>query len=443
MLQRSSWVAVLVGLPLLALGLVLAHEPWAAGWGILWLMGAGALLEVAPVTLRPDVKTSLANVAILVALLLLGPGAAVGVAVAAGLVVVALLPRRARALKGPYNVAMFVLSTIAATGAYALVTGTTTGPTSTGAWTWIVGVVAAQVAYFLVNIVLLSFAIRVTGGPPVRTSLPGLLMTAWWGQVLCPGLAVLAYVVFVEGGPFALALLLVPLASARRSLAGAETQRDSLDRAVRALVRLVEVKDSYTRGHAERVADLSDRVAARMGLSTTERYWIRIGAVLHDVGKICVPLEVLNKPGGFTEEEYWQMRRHPDLGADLLSRVDALAPAVPLVRQHHERIDGCGYPRGLRGAEVPLATRIVSAVDSWDAMTTTRPYREGLPVEVAAAELHRNSGTQFDAHVVHALLLEVAPHLAAPGGGMRPAAADPQVGRRRTAPLAVPATEAT
>lgn len=431
MLQRTSWATVLVGLPLFALFLTVLHEPWQYGWTVVWVMAAGALLEVSPVTLRPDVKTSLSNVAILVALLLLGPGAAVAVAVATGLVVVALLPRGVRLLKGPYNVAMFVLSAIAANGAFVLVAQDVRGPEDATFGIWIAAVAAAQVAYYVVNIVLLSLAIRVTGGPPVHRSLPGLLLTAWWGQVLCPGLAVLAYVVYVEGGPLALALLLVPLASARRSLAGAETQRDSLDRAVRALVRLVEVKDSYTRGHAERVADLSDRVAARLGLSTTERYWIRIGAVLHDVGKICVPLDVLNKPSGFTEEEYWHMRRHPDLGADLLEQVDALAPAVPLVRQHHERIDGCGYPRGLRGDQVPLETRIVSAVDSWDAMTTTRPYREGLPIEVAAAELHRNAGTQFDARVVHALLLEVAPHLARaedstrtwPAGAPIPAAA--------------------
>ncbi len=424
MQQRLHRASVLVGIPLLAAGLTLAHEPWQDGWIIVWLMAAGAMLEAFPVSLRPDVKTSLSNVAIFVALLLQGPGAAVAVAVANGLVVVALLPRERRLLKGPYNVGMFVLSTIAGNVAFLVVAGAPKGPETVELGFWLLGVAAAQVAYYLVNILLLSLAIHATGGPRPVESLPGLLLSAWWGQVLFPGLAVLAFVVQVESGPVALALLLVPLVSARRSLAGVEAQRSSLDRAVRALVRLVEVKDAYTRGHAERVADLSDRVAARMGLSTTERFWIRIGAVLHDVGKICVPIEVLNKPGGFTDEEYWTMRRHPDLGADLLERVDALAPAVPLVRQHHERIDGCGYPRGLAGDEVPLATRIVSAVDSWDAMTTTRPYRDGLPIEVAVSELHRNSGTQFDADVVHALLLEVAPHMVMPSAAAeRPAAA--------------------
>lgn len=413
MFERTRRVVVLAGLPLVATALVVAYQPWAGSWQVVWLMLAGALLEAFPVPLQPDVKTSMSTIAMLLALLLGGIGAAVAVSIGYGLVVLALLPRGRRLLKGPYNLAMFVLATVAAGEVFQFVAGAATGPGGPIAMgRWVPAVAAALATYYVTNLLLLSLAIWVTGGAAPLRTLPDLLITAWWGPVLWTGFAVAAYVVYVEGGVAALALLLIPLVSARRSLAGVEAQRVSLDRAVRALVRLVEVKDAYTRGHAERVAELSDRVAARMGLSTTERYWIRIGAVLHDVGKIGVPLEVLNKPGDFTEAEYWDMRRHPDLGADLLEKVDALAPAVALVRQHHERLDGCGYPRGLRGDQVPLATRIVSAVDSWDAMTTTRPYREGLPVEVAVAELRAHSGSQFDARVVEELIAEQAPAFA-------------------------------
>ena len=417
MSERIRWAAVFVGLPVLAIVVVLAHEPWSGGWPVLWLVAAGAALEAFPVPVKPDAKTSLSTVATLLALLLEGPASAMAVSLGSAVVVLFLLPRAGRLLKGIYNTAMFVLPTAAAIGVFALVTGTAAGPGApirVGAW--IPAVVVAFAVYRIANMVLLSLAIWSTGGRTPFESLPELLTTAWWGTVVSSGFVIIAYIVHVEAGLVGLTLLLVPLVSARRSLAGVEAQRASLDRAVRSLVRLVEVKDTYTRGHAERVADMADRVAARMGLNPTERYWIRIGAVLHDVGKIGVPLEILNKPGSFTEEEYWHMRRHPDVGADLLENVDALAPAVPLVRQHHERIDGCGYPRGLKGDEVPLATRIVSAVDTWDAMTTTRPYREGLPAEVAAAEMRAFAGRQFDAEVVEQLIAEVAPELVRPVG---------------------------
>ena len=428
MVERARKVLVLVGVPVLAAVVVAAYAPWDLPPAVLWLVIAGGVLEAFPVKIGPHVSTSLSTIAMLFALLLYGPSAAVAVSLGYGVVVVALLSRGVRLVKGPYNMAMFVLSAALAAEVFALVAGMDRGPRPVELGMWIPAIVLAVIVYTTANNVLLSLALWVTGGPSPMRSLPGLFAVAWFGPLLATGFDLAAYVVAVEAEPYALVLLLVPLISARRSLAGVEAQRLSLDRAVRALVRLVEVKDKYTRGHAERVADLSDRVAQRLGLDATERYWIRIGAVLHDVGKIGVPLEVLNKPGRFTEEEYWQMRKHPDLGADLLENVDALAPAVPLVRQHHERIDGCGYPRGLSGDEVPLATRIVSAVDSWDAMTTTRPYREGLPAEVAVAELRIHTGTQFDARVVDALVAEVAPDLLdmpvpAPPPPRRPAAA--------------------
>lgn len=417
MTERIRWAAVFIGLPAFAVAMVIQYAPWTSGWSLVWLVATGALLEAFPVPIKSDAKTSLSTVATLLALLIDGPAAAMAVSMGSAVVVLLLLPRDGRLLKGVYNTAMFVIPTAASIVAFTAVPGATVGlGTTVGVGPWVTGVLAAFVVYRLTNLGMLSLAMWATGGPTPQRSLPELIVTAWWGPVLSSGFVIIAYVVHVEAGLVGLTLLLVPLVSARRSMAGVEAQRVSLDRAVRSLVRLVEVKDTYTRGHAERVADMADRVARRMGVSPAQRYWIRIGAVLHDVGKICIPLEVLNKPGDFTEAEYSLMKRHPDLGADLLEHVDALAPAIPLVRQHHERIDGCGYPRGLEGDQVPLETRIVSAVDTWDAMTTTRPYREGLPAEVAAAELRANAGTQFDAAVVEAVIAEVAPELVRPAG---------------------------
>lgn len=422
---RWARLLVLSVVPLAGLVVVAIAEPWTAGAGAVVMILAGAILESFPVPLSPDVKSSLSAVGVLLGLLLGGLPLATSVALGIALAVVLRLPRGQRLVKGAYNTAMFVLATAAAGVTMSAVAGASGIPQgSVGLGPWIPATAAALTTYYMTNLLLLAAAIWVTGGAPPTATLPSLLTAGWWGLPLTYGFALAAFVVHIEAGPVALVLLLIPLVSARRALAGVEAQRVSLDRAVRALVRLVEVKDTYTRGHAERVAELSDRVALRMGLGTTERYWIRIGAVLHDVGKIAVPLEVLTKPGELTADEYWQMRRHPDLGADLLAQVDALAPAVHLVRQHHERVDGCGYPRGLPADELPLATRIVSAVDSWDAMTTTRPYRRGLSPEVAVRELLLHSGTQFDADVVEVLVQEVAPELAtSPAAAPAPARA--------------------
>jgi len=260
-----------------------------------------------------------------------------------------------------------------------------------------------------VNLALLSLVVAVMSGQSIVGTFRGAFSAMWWSQPFSVVFAIVAFVVYVEAGWLALVLMIVPLVAARQSMLGVLAQREALDRVVRSLVRLVEVKDGYTRGHAERVAELSDRVAQRLGIDAEERYWIRIGAVLHDVGKIAVPLGVLCKAGPLDDHELTQMRRHPDLGADLLEDVEDLAPAVPLVRMHHERIDGRGYPRGIGGDDLPLATRIVSTVDAWDAMTTTRPYRNALSDDIAISELRANAGTQFDARVVEALIAEVAP----------------------------------
>ncbi len=413
MSSRATRQLLLFGVPVVGVLLILLAAPWQAGPLAVGFAAAGYVFEAFPAKLRENIAASLGPVAVVMGIMI--GGLELAVAVTVGGCLWMLVSRRGpgSSVKTAYNLGMLTIAAVLATLAYESVSGTryVEGAELTVGM-WVVGVVVAIAVHYAVNLVLLALVLRAAGGPTVVIGLRGLMRDGWWSQLLTTGFALAGYVVFVEAGVFALALLLVPIVTARRSMQGLAVQRDSLDRAVRALVRLVEVKDEYTRGHAERVADLSDKVAASMGLSSVERYWIRIGAVLHDVGKVGVPLEVLTKPSRLTDSEYWHMRRHPDLGADLLATVEALAPAVPLVRQHHERIDGCGYPRGLKGDQVPLATRIVSAVDSWDAMTTSRPYRSALPIEVAVGELVKHRGTQFDAAVVVALIAIVAPEMA-------------------------------
>jgi putative nucleotidyltransferase with HDIG domain len=174
--------------------------------------------------------------------------------------------------------------------------------------------------------------------------------------------------------------------------------------AIRALAAALDARDPYTAGHSERVSAISVLIARHMGLSDGDIDVIRLGALLHDIGKIGVADEILRKPGPLSREEFDQIKRHPGLGAHILRRLPFLAPHLPIVELHHEQPDGKGYPYGLRGDDIPLAARIVHVADTFDAMTSARAYRPPRPRAVALAELQRYSGTQFDPASVEALV---------------------------------------
>jgi diguanylate cyclase (GGDEF)-like protein/putative nucleotidyltransferase with HDIG domain len=169
----------------------------------------------------------------------------------------------------------------------------------------------------------------------------------------------------------------------------------------------LETKDSYTAAHADDVADVAVRVGRRLGLSDEELRTLRYGALLHDIGKIGVRSEVLNKPSPLTPEEFEEIKQHTVIGARMLERIPFFAPVRPIVRSAHERWDGRGYPDGLIGADIPLAARIVCACDAFHAITSERPYSPARSTEEAVEELRRNAGTQFDARVVEALIADI------------------------------------
>ncbi len=180
-------------------------------------------------------------------------------------------------------------------------------------------------------------------------------------------------------------------------------EENALRGEVAGLAALVAARDNYTGRHTDEVAALSIRLALALGMDTQEARIVGLVGQLHDVGKVAVPDAVLQKPGRLTEEEWVLMRRHPVVGADVVSRMPSLRVIAPSVRAHHERWDGGGYPDGLAGEAIPLAARIVAVADAYGAMTTDRPYRRGRPIAQALEEMHRCAGTQFDAAVVDAL----------------------------------------
>lgn len=169
-----------------------------------------------------------------------------------------------------------------------------------------------------------------------------------------------------------------------------------------ALAETIEKRDPYTGGHTKRVMSTSISIGRRMGLSAKEIENLRLSAILHDIGKIGVRDDVLLKQGKLNDEERNEMKKHPLFGYEILSHVNRLRDVLPGVRSHHEMWDGSGYPDGLRGAEIPGAARIIAVADSFDAMTTDRPYRKALPETDAFEELRRCAGTQFAPEAVEA-----------------------------------------
>ena len=170
--------------------------------------------------------------------------------------------------------------------------------------------------------------------------------------------------------------------------------------AIRALAEAVDAKDEYTRGHSTRVAEYAKGIAETMGLDPGFVELVYVTGTLHDVGKIGVPDSVLKKPGKLTDEEFEEIKKHPALGEKIVSQLPMLKDALPGVRHHHERWDGKGYPDALAGEEIPLLARILAVADTYDAMTSDRPYRKGMPQEVAVKILQESAGTQFDAELV-------------------------------------------
>jgi putative two-component system response regulator len=174
---------------------------------------------------------------------------------------------------------------------------------------------------------------------------------------------------------------------------------------VQMAVTMLEAKDPYTRGHSERVAEYAVATGRQMGVASTMLEQLRLGGELHDIGKIGTRDAVLHKAGPLTDEEFAEIRQHTVDGEAMLNVLRTDHPDVlHIVRWHHERMDGTGFPDGLSGPQIPLAARIVSVVDAFDAMTTTRAYRENQSIEAAWAELKRCSGRQFDPEVVDAFL---------------------------------------
>jgi len=187
--------------------------------------------------------------------------------------------------------------------------------------------------------------------------------------------------------------------------------RQAYDATIEGWSRALELRDRETEGHTQRVTELTVRLARAMGIEGEALVHIRRGALLHDIGKMGIPDHILRKPGPLTEEEQELMKKHTTYAYEMLSPIEYLRPALDIPYCHHEWWDGTGYPRGLKGEEIPLAARIFAVVDVWDALCSDRPYRRGLPPHEALAYIRRQAGTQLDPRVVEAFVELIAEEL--------------------------------
>jgi putative nucleotidyltransferase with HDIG domain len=259
--------------------------------------------------------------------------------------------------------------------------------------------------YFLANSTLVSMVIGLSGGVS-----PGRVWQRDFSQSLLYHMSFIALgtlmaVVYLGAGPWGLVLFAVPFLVARHSFKLYVELKIDLKDFVRALSEVLEEIDPYTRQHSVRVATYATRIARELKLPERDVDEIEYAALVHDLGKIGPHhQDLIQKVGALSHEEQRTLRGHPAAGAEIVARVRALRRSAEIVRTHHERPDGQGYPFGLRTEDVPIGARILNVADAFDAMTSDRPYRRALSVDAALQELARGSGTQFDSQVADCLL---------------------------------------
>jgi putative nucleotidyltransferase with HDIG domain len=200
--------------------------------------------------------------------------------------------------------------------------------------------------------------------------------------------------------PAAFAFFIFPLLVARQFYERFSALKSAYADTIRSLVGALEAKDPYTRGHSERVAEYAVLIAQAAGLDSKSVSELEYAALLHDLGKIALPGDLLRKPGKLNEEEWEAIRGHPGVGAAMVRRIPPLRKHADTVNRHHERLNGSGYPDGLHESDLSTAARILAIADSFDAMTSSRPYRAGLSREAAISELRRCSPEELDTDLV-------------------------------------------
>ena len=356
--------------------------------------------EGGPVTLPSGGSASASLVVAVPALLLLGPWWTSALDAIALLAVQGLWLRRSP-VRVAFNAAAFTVTNFLAFGAWRALAAWPAASLGFG----LLPVAAAALVLFSFNTLLVAAVISLTEGPEFRRVWERNFRRSLLHHLSFVALGVLAAVSYRAVGAWTVLLCGPPFLVARHSFRLYMEIRSDLKDFVRALSEVLEEVDPYTRHHSLRVARYAILISRGMGVGEREIEEIEYAALVHDLGKIGPQHQhILQKPGSLSIEEQRTLRSHPAAGAEIVAKVRALRRASEIVRSHHERPDGQGYPFGLRAADVPLGARILNVSDAFDAMTSDRPYRRALTPESAIQELSHGAGTQFDAEVVSCLV---------------------------------------
>jgi putative nucleotidyltransferase with HDIG domain len=404
---RFYYAALLIA----ALALLIVFTPRSLSMPLPAMLVALVLMiasDLRPVALPSGGYATGSGVLDLPLVVIFGPAYAAWIGLLSTLIVDSVARRRPR-VRVVHNLAAFTLTYFAAGFAFQACGG------RVGALRFpqdLAPVLAAGIAYFAVNSLLVSTVIGLTSGPSPWRVWQSNFLRGLLHHLSFVVLGTLVAVVYFMVGPWGLILFAVPYLVARHSFGVYMEIKSDLKDFVRALTEVLEEVDPYTRHHSVRVAEYAVRLSRGMRLQENEVEEVEYAALVHDLGKIGPQHQhILQKPGSLTHEEQRTLRAHPAAGAEIVARVRALRRSSEIVRSHHERPDGQGYPYGLRSEDVPLGARILNVSDAFDAMTSDRPYRRALSIGSAMEELRKGAGTQFDAGVVACLLrLHAAGH---------------------------------
>jgi putative nucleotidyltransferase with HDIG domain len=350
---------------------------------------------------------SVAFVPLLASVQLFGPAAGVlvfGLAVPFAELVV----RRKDLFRASFNVAQTILATTLAGSAFRLLGGTPLhGTSDPDISSQLVPFVSYGLIFLAINHAAVSLAIALSQGLTFRRVWSRLLFKtgASLNDILISPIALAVAFLYVQFGIFGIVVLVLPMLFIRYSYLTTSKLRDSNADLLTALVKAIEIRDPYTSGHSMRVSQLAQQIAEELGLSRVSVDRIANAALLHDIGKIeAVYTDILRKPDALTNEERAIIESHVTRGEQLLRDLSSVPEeVVKIVRHHHEREDGTGYPDGLLGDEIPIGSKIIVVCDAVDAMLSDRPYRDALPLPRVLEELQAHAGRQFDHRVVRAL----------------------------------------
>jgi len=431
LLAYVAALAVLVAT--LATGFITGGATVGSGWAVASLVLLAAVAERGRIRLNETTEISISLLPMLFAAVAFGPLASMIVGAGSML----------GGLKPPYlKWATFTFSEALTGAATGLVAAGVATQLNGGAEAVAASTVAGAVTAQLADAAFAAATLKIRGTGSVRECISTIIPVTTASVPLYTPVVALLVVAYTDVSPWTLPLFLVPALAAQRLFALYQEQRRladdltavnaTLERAnlsfAAALVATLDARDRYTAGHSAAVASYSQRIAARMGLCERDQQRVYLCGLVHDIGKIGLPPGLLEKAGPLTLEERRIMQEHPEIGERILANVEDYADIAEVVRHHHERIDGHGYPDGLAGDQIPLLARIIAVADAYDAMTSDRPYRDAMPSRTARLRLAQAVESQFDTAVVAAFEAILAGSSIRTSGEATTEAAAPPIG---------------